>query len=143
MFHSPQRIIKFASLLLVCLLVTLSSFAQDPRGTVLGRVVDATGAVVPNAEVRIVNDATGVAASAKTNDAGNFTLPYLLTGTYTLSCEQSGFKKWIRPGIQVRIQDTVEVDIDLAIGSTSETMEVKETTPLLSTRRSFPRPGHR
>jgi hypothetical protein len=133
MFHSPQRIIKFASLLLVCLLVTLSSFAQDPRGTVLGRVVDATGAVVPNAEVRIVNDATGVAASAKTNDAGNFTLPYLLTGTYTLSCEQSGFKKWIRPGIQVRIQDTVEVDIDLAIGSTSETMEVKETTPLLST----------
>lgn len=51
--------------------------AQDPRGTVSGRVTDSTGAVVPGAEVRIVNDNTGVSASAKTNDSGNFVLPYL------------------------------------------------------------------
>ena len=56
--------------LLLALVLPLS--AQDSRGTVLGRVSDSTGAVVPNAEVRITNDATGVSAAAKTNDAGNF-----------------------------------------------------------------------
>ena len=110
-----------------------AGFAQDPRGTILGRVLDSSGAAVPGAEVRAVNDDTGVAASAKANDAGNFTMPYLLSGTYTVSCEHPGFKKWVRPGIQVRINDNVEVNIDLQIGATSETIEVTETTPLLST----------
>jgi hypothetical protein len=108
-------------------------FAQDPRGTILGRVNDSSGAAVPGAEVRAVNESTGVAASAKTNDAGNFTMPYLLSGTYTVSSEHQGFKKWNRPGIQVRINDSVEVDIDLQLGATSETVEVSATTPLLAT----------
>jgi hypothetical protein len=110
-----------------------SAAAQDARGTVLGRVTDASGAVVPNAEVRITNDSTGVAAAAKTNDAGNYFLPYLIPGTYTLSCELQGFKKWVRGGVQVRINDSVEVNVDLQVGATSETIEVKDTTPLLST----------
>src|SRR5215471_2488953 len=107
--------------------------AQDPRGTILGRVMDASGAAVPGAEVRATNESTGVAAAAKTNDAGNFTMPYLLTGNYILSCEHSGFKKWVRQGIEVRINDSVEVNIDLQIGATSETVEVSATTPLLAT----------
>jgi hypothetical protein len=107
--------------------------AQDPRGTILGRVMDVTGAAVPGAEVRATNENTGVAASAKTNDAGNFVMPYLLSGTYVLSCEHSGFKKWLRPAIQVRINDSVEVNIDLQVGSASETIEVTASTPLLST----------
>ena len=115
------------------LFAVIGAFAQDPRGTVLGRVSDTTGALVPNAEIRILNDKTGVSASARTNSAGNFTLPYLLAGTYTLSCEMTGFKKWVRPGVQVRIQDSVEVNVELMVGSTSETIEVKDTTPLLST----------
>jgi hypothetical protein len=99
----------------------------------VGRVVDATGATLPNAEVRIVNDATGVGASARTNVAGAYALPYLLPGTYTLSCELSGFKKWVRPGIQVRVNDSVEVPITMEIGDTTESVEVRDTTPLLST----------
>lgn len=124
-----------SSVVAACLLLLACgiSSGQDPRGTVLGRVMDSTGAIVPNADVRIVNDSTGVAAVAKTNDSGNFVLPYLLAGTYTLSCELSGFKKWVRPGIQVRIQDSVEVNIDLQVGATSETIEVTDSTPLLST----------
>jgi hypothetical protein len=124
---------RWAGLAFAWLAAVLCALAQDPRGTVLGRVTDASGAVVPGAEVRITNDNTGVAASAKTNDAGNFVLPYLLSGSYTISCEMSGFKKFVRPGIQVRVQDSVEVNIELQLGATSETIEVKDTTPLLST----------
>jgi hypothetical protein len=110
-----------------------TAWAQDPRGTILGRVLDASGAAVPGAEVRATNESTGVAAAAKTNDAGNFNMPYLLGGNYILSCEHTGFKKWVRQGIEVRINDSVEVNIDLQLGATTETVEVKETTPLLST----------
>lgn len=99
----------------------------------LGRVVDSSGSPVPNIEVKITNDNTGVALTAKTNEAGNYFLPYLLPGTYSLSCETAGFKKWIRPDIQVRVNDQVEVPIELQLGSTSETVEVSGATPLLST----------
>ena len=123
-----------AALMLAALTVGSASLnAQDPRGTILGRVIDATGAVVPNAEVRATNENTGVAAAARTNDGGNFVMPYLLSGTYTLTCEITGFKKWMRPAIQVRIKDRVEVNVDLTVGQTSETIEVNDTTPLLST----------
>ena len=115
------------------LLGVVPLLSQDPRGTVLGRVSDVSGALVANAEIRILNENTGVSSSARTNNSGNFVLPYLLAGTYTISCELTGFKKWVRPGIQVRIQDSVEVNVELQIGSTTETVEVKATTPLLST----------
>lgn len=125
---SGSRLSPFLALLLAA-----SSYGQDARGTVLGRVTDSTGATVPGADVRITNSKTGVSASAKTNDAGNFTLPYLISGTYTLTSEAGGFKKWIRNEIQVRINDSVEVNIELQLGATTETIEVKDTTPLLST----------
>lgn len=109
------------------------AWAQDARGTVLGRVMDASGAMVPAAEIRIMNEATGVVATARTNDAGSFILPYLIPGTYTLSCEMQGFKRYVFSGIQVRINDSVEVNVQLEVGATSETIEVRDTTPLLST----------
>lgn len=106
--------------------------AQDARGTVLGRVTDSSGGVVPGADVRITNDSTRVFAAARSNEAGNWVLPYLLPGIYTLQCEVQGFKKWTRPSIQVRINDSVEVNITLEVGAASETITVTDTTPLLS-----------
>ena len=122
-----------AGLAAAALMLVGTLSAQDPRGTVSGRVTDSTGAVVPGAEVRIVNDNTGVSASAKTNDSGNFVLPYLPAGPYALNCQLQGFKKWERKGIQVRIQDNVEVNIALEVGAATETIQVTETTPLLAT----------
>ncbi len=118
---------------IAALLCAATILAQDPRGTVLGRVTDVTGAVIPNAEVRITNDNTGVTASVKANDSGNFVLPYLPAGTYTLNCQLQGFKKWVRQGVQVRIQDNVEVNISLELGATTEVVEVTDSTPLLAT----------
>ncbi len=122
-----------ARLAAAALLFAASSFAQDARGAVLGRVSDSAGAIVPNADVRITNEKTGVAVAVKSNESGNYTLPYLVPGTYVLTVETAGFKKWSRGGIQVRINDSVEVNAGLEIGQVTETVEVRDTTPLLAT----------
>ncbi|MCL4784468.1 MAG: carboxypeptidase regulatory-like domain-containing protein, partial [Bryobacterales bacterium] len=140
--RSTQRVL----IALIAVLIYLAAHvtqatAQDARGTVLGRVSDESGSVIPDAEVRITNENTGVVAAAKANASGNFVLPYLIPGTYTLSVEMTGFKKWIRPGIQVRINDSVEVNVDLTVGSVTESIEVTSTTPLLSTAEAALGPG--
>src|SRR5207247_3062599 len=105
-------------LLACCLAGALAG--QETRGTILGRVTDSTGAIVPNATVRASNIATGVSAEGRSNAAGNFTLPYLLPGTYTLQAELAGFKKSVREGIEIRVNDTVEVDIEVTVGNVPE-----------------------
>ncbi len=124
---------KYFLFVLAVLLVPGLIQAQDARGTILGRVMDSSGATVPAAAVHIVNDNTGVSATATTNEAGNFSLPYLAPGSYTIDCEVPGFKKYVRSGVQVRISDMVEVNIQLQVGTAQETIEVTASTPLLAT----------
>ncbi len=112
------------------------ALAQETRGTILGRVTDSSGAVIAGADVRATNVATGVAAAARTNDSGNYTIPYLLTGAYVIQAELAGFKRFVRDGIQVRVNDTVQVDIELQVGNVSEAIEVRAETPLLSSAES-------
>ncbi|MEX2260775.1 MAG: carboxypeptidase-like regulatory domain-containing protein [Bryobacteraceae bacterium] len=110
-----------------------SGSAQDPRGTILGRVSDSTGAVIPNAVIRATNAATGVSATATTNAAGSYTLPYLIPGTYTVSAELTGFKRFVREGVQVRVSEAIELNIPMEIGQVTETVEVTAQSPLLDT----------
>jgi Carboxypeptidase regulatory-like domain/TonB dependent receptor len=107
--------------------------AQDARGTIVGRVTDPSGAVLAAVEVHATNTATGVVVSARTNESGNYNLPYLVPGFYNLTSEISGFKKFVRDNIQVRVGDTVELNIQMAVGDVAEKMEVTAETPLLST----------
>jgi len=81
--------------------------SQDARGNVVGRVSDPTGAVVPGAEVKGINDATGVTVATKTNEAGNYVLPFLMPGMYTVTAEVQGFRKFERKNIQVRVNENV------------------------------------
>lgn len=129
------RLVRFlvVSFLAVLAAMPASLCAQDARGTILGRVVDSSDAVIPAAEVRATNSATGVAAVSRSNEAGNYVLAYLLPGTYTLEAELSGFKKFLRPGIEVRVGDTVRVEVSLQVGSQAETVQVTAQTPLLET----------
>ena len=69
--------------ILLSLCLAAIACAQDPRGTILGRVTDTSSAAIPNVEVRATNTATGVTAAARTNQAGNYNIPFLPPGTYT------------------------------------------------------------
>ncbi len=122
-----------AKLFLLSLSLSSLAFAQDARGTILGRVTDSSGANIPNAAVKALNAATGVTLGATSNSDGNFLLPYLLPGKYSVSVETAGFKKFLQNAIEVRIGDQVELNIALSVGDVNQTLEVSAATPLLNT----------
>src|SRR4029453_15393511 len=115
------------------LLLAAIAAAQDPRGTILGRVTDSTGAVKPGAEVRATSTATHVAAAAVTNDVGRYNIPFLLPGTYNIRAELSGFKKFAQDNVQVRVSETVELNFRMEIGELTETVTATAESPVLDT----------
>lgn len=121
------------STLLLSLLAISSALAQDSRGTIQGRTLDSSGATIPGVRIRVTNTATSAAIEATTNDAGNYTLPFLLPGFYNVTAEISGFQKLDRKAVEVRVNDTVTVDLQLTIGDVTQSLEVSGSTPLLET----------
>lgn len=115
------------------ILTAASTWAQESRGTILGRVTDSSGAVVPGATVRITNVATEVVAIAQSNEQGNYLAPFLIPGIYRLSSEMKGFKRVDRDRLELRVSDRLEVDIVLAPGEMSESVTVTAESPLLET----------
>src|SRR5687767_5906669 len=95
----------------VLLLCAAFAFAQDPRGRILGRVTDPSDAVVPNVPVTATNIETGLVVSAETNTQGNYLLLHLNPGRYRLTAELTGFKKFERTEVEVRVGDSLTVDI--------------------------------
>ena len=123
----------FFSITIVCLLTAGSMWAQEARGTVVGRVIDATGAAVPNAKVEVFNKAMGTKMSLTTNDAGLYQATYLIPGVYQITAEAPGFKKFVRDGVEVRVNDRIEVEISLEVGAAEQSVTVTEQVPLLNT----------
>jgi hypothetical protein len=115
-----------------------TSLAQDPRGTILGRVVDPAGAIIPGANVLVTNADTGVAVKSVTNDNGQFNVPFLNPGMYRVTVDKPGFKTYLRDGVQLRVSESVDLPINMQIGSASERVEVQASTPLLETDTSTP-----
>src|SRR5579864_562667 len=101
-------------LIFVVVFISLSP-AQETRGEIQGHVTDASGGSIAGAAVSATNIATGLEVTAKTNESGNYVLPYLLPGTYKLQAQAAGFKKSIREGIELRIGDRVDVNVELAL----------------------------
>jgi hypothetical protein len=106
---------------------------QDPRGSIVGRITDTSGAVIPNAPVDVLNKAMGARTSLTTNEAGFYQATYLLPGAYQITVELAGFKKFLRDGIEVRVNDRIEVNISLEVGAAEQSITVTEETPLLNT----------
>ncbi|MFN7932415.1 MAG: TonB-dependent receptor [Bryobacteraceae bacterium] len=105
--------------------------SQDSRGTILGRITDPTNSVMAGAEVRLTNTATGVIHTGRTNDAGNFIVPNLLPGPYTATIERTGFKRFVREGIEVRGGERLTLDVTLEVGAVSDSITVTSEAPLL------------
>ncbi len=124
---------RFLSLSLILLALTTSALAQRGRGTILGNVTDASGAVVPGATVTVTNIATNAVATVVTNSDGYFTAPNLLVGAYTVTATKDGFKKALRSGLTLEVDQKAEINLVLETGAVSETIEVSSQASLVDT----------
>ncbi|HKE23235.1 MAG TPA: carboxypeptidase-like regulatory domain-containing protein [Bryobacteraceae bacterium] len=122
--------------LFVLFLITLTCeilHAQEVRATIGGRVMDAQGALVPNASVQVVNEDTNVKQDAKTNGHGVWIVEFLNPGPYHFTVTANGFKSETRKGIVLQAADDKQFDTRLEVGQTSQTVEVVAETPLVDT----------
>jgi hypothetical protein len=112
---------------------TTAAVAQEARGTITGTVIDPSKGVLPGASVTVTNIAMGTDVSLVTNEVGFFEAPYLLSGTYRIAIELTGFKKYVREGVEVRVGDRLELELPLELGGAQEEVTVTADTPLLQT----------
>jgi hypothetical protein len=99
-------------------------------------VTDSSGAAVSGAKVTITETNTGIGHTSQTNESGNYVFPDLPPGTYTVTAEQSGFKRASRAKIDLIVDTTERVDLVLEPGSMTETITVQAETPILQTERA-------
>ncbi|HEX3878864.1 MAG TPA: TonB-dependent receptor [Bryobacteraceae bacterium] len=106
------------------LLFTGSVRAQVRSAIITGSVVDESGATVPNADVTITNTGTNAAYKTKTTAVGQFAMPYLEAGTYTVEVTAPGFTLYRESGLNVATDQTARVDVHLKVGAVGERVEV-------------------
>ena len=115
------------------LFAVCQAFGQQNTGTVSGTVSDQQGAVIPGAAVEVRNVATNVLFTAATNENGLYTAPGLAVGEYEISAESAGFKRAVRSGLTLQVNQIARVDLQLEIGQVTETIEVTGEAPLVDT----------
>ena len=117
---SPHRIAPKIALITVGLLCLPAALAQVVTATLTGSITDSSGASVPNATVRVTENATGVVRSTKTSVDGVYNVPYLNPGIYLVEVDAAGFKKYSQDNIRLGVsttencptQDDHETEID-------------------------------
>jgi len=120
------------TLVLASFLVFLPTAGAQVSATLNGTVTDATGAVIPGANVVLTNDATKETRTGVSNDSGYFAFPALLPATYSVRIDAKGFKSYERHGIVLHAADLIKLSgIQLAIGQTNETITVEANTQII------------
>ncbi|MBZ5611572.1 MAG: TonB-dependent receptor [Acidobacteriia bacterium] len=122
------RVLIFA--LACCFIFTGSVFGQS-TASVTGSVTDATGAVVPNATVTVRNQNTGEERVTQTDSAGVYVVPSLPVGTYRVEIKASGMQTTVASDIPVQVGVRIRQDFSLKVASTSETIEIRGTAPVI------------
>src|SRR5947207_3909124 len=119
-----KRLFTFVGLLL--LVGSISPiWSQSDRGTITGTVTDTSGAVMAGVSATATSTATSLSTSTVSSTTGDYTIPLLRAGTYDVTAEQTGFKKYVQPGITLAVGQTLSLDIQMQVGAATQTVEVK------------------
>lgn len=119
---------RFLAVIALC---TTALLAQEFRATLTGRITDPTDAPVAGATVTAVNTGTNQRSSAKSDTRGNYTIPFLQPGDYSVTVELEGFKKITRGGIELNVNQSATLDFKLELGTVSQEVTVSAEAPLL------------
>jgi hypothetical protein len=113
-----------------------SLVAQQITGSITGTVKDEQGAVIPNADIKATNVATGFTRTSKTDGEGAYTIQYLPIGRYSVDVNASGFKKFVQQNMMITVDQTQSLNVTLVVGAESQTIEVTTAPPLINTATS-------
>lgn len=122
---------KLSALIWVLALLFVVGFlpAQSPNASLTGRVTDPSRAIIVGARVVAINLGTNISSEGMTNGAGEYDVPNLPPGTYRIEVQQTGFNTVIKPGVVLHIQEAVEINFELTVGSVSESVTVAGGAP--------------
>ena len=107
--------------------------AQVTTGSIVGTVTDPAGQPIPGAQVSIEDLDKGTSVSVVSDANGSFAAPFLIPGTYTVSVELPGFRKWVHSGVILQVNDRLRVDAALEVGRVEETTTVTASSPIVRT----------
>src|SRR5256885_73113 len=131
--ETKRRFLHSALGFVLFLMGALCTSAQIDRGAIVGRVVDASGAVVPRATVTVTNKDTGVISNTKTNDTGEYQVLALIPGTYSVRVSSQGFDTVVRDNLELHVQDRLSIEVTMRVGSVNQEVVVTGSEPLLQT----------
>jgi hypothetical protein len=123
-------------LLRISLFVALSLhalLAQQTAGTITGTVTDASGSAVPGVAIRVTSNETNAIRETTTDASGNYTLPFLPAGTYSVALTAKGFQSQRIPSLTLQVQQTLRQDFQLKVGDVSESISIDAAAVTLQT----------
>jgi len=119
----------------LCFLMCQSrkAFGQVDEGAIVGTVQDSTGAVIPNAQVTLLNTDQGITLQTNSNSSGSYTFSPVKVGNYEITVTAQGFTKTTQRNVKVQVAQTIQANITLKPGAATETVEVNTAPPVLQT----------
>ena len=124
---------RFVGVLAAAGIAVVGLFAQAQYGSLSGRAMDSSGAVIPGVSIRIVNAENGHALTVTTGPDGAYQAPQLLPGVYDIRVEHAGFKLLRVSGVQVGINQNVAQDLTLEVGAVTESLNVQASAAMVDT----------
>src|SRR5437764_4068783 len=129
--HMSRKSLNVAVLL--CVLAAVPLYGQTPSGEISGVITDASGSVLPGVTITLINVATNAQRVVQTNEAGQYVMPALQPGVYSLKAELSGFRAIERASLEVQVGSAIRVPLTLEIGALNDTVQVVGEAPLIQT----------
>ena len=122
---------RVMSAVLMTMLIAMSASAQQGTTELRGRVIDPQGAVLPGVTVVVRNQETGMFRETVSGPDGTFIASGLVPGTYQITAELQGFKKFERKELRLEVGKTSSIDVTMAVGTVEETVTVTTESPLV------------
>ncbi|TAM81462.1 MAG: TonB-dependent receptor [Acidobacteria bacterium] len=134
--HSSSftRQARVPAILFICFAISAGlARAQEFRSALTGRVSDPSGAVIPGAKVTAVQNDTSQTYSTKTNSSGDYYIPYMLPGVYTVTVGANGFKTNVQGNVLLQASASFGLNFTLQVGSITQSVTVTSAPPLINT----------
>src|SRR5262252_3899532 len=112
------------TVLLIFFFIAPAAFAQTAGGTILGKVTDQTGGILPGADITIKNTATGITRSVLSNETGIYSAPNLQPGTYEVKAELPSFNVELRKDVNLSVGSEMVIDFSMHVAGSAESVEV-------------------